>query len=694
MKTDNSSLNKFLEPIIEMFQQEINGLQVVGRALTSAELDRIEVLQHVIDNLRKVLESTSFNSSEDFPNNADNIALRDGRFIAANANLQAELRIDTKQHGIVSMDFYLGTVASGEYLASLRSSPGSLVKHGQRRIDVVGQDDNGNQTSGIIEILPLSETQATVTINLERGISSLPVSTPLTMSATWQSRYFRTIGLEVDFEEGNGGLPKYELDEQQISVESCFGEAGLEIIAAGRRDLIPKKQQGWSDSELHGLMTSFANESLNRQAWLLHLMVLSKSTSRGLLGVMFDSGQLDANGLPRQGVAVFADNIRGHEAGFERKMIQTISHELGHALNLAHRFERTVSRADSLSCMNYDWRYLGGGRQDQFWRDFRFQFDPDEVRFLCHSPRSVMIPGGAEFHTVNYWSDGTGGYSPYYQEVALQGLELSINLPPTGSLFNFAQPVILSAELKNTSGRTLNIPPQFLDPKSGFLEILIRRLTTPNNSDANKQYSFAPLVNRCWDLKDTAADIIPHNTVMRNNINLTFGSSGFTFAEPGNYEVTAVLTLIDQVRKIDQIVRSNTVRIRIAHPQSLEEEKDAMNLFTKEVGFYIALGGSDILSEANDTVKEICDKRQGKNAKIEDPLVAHFTRIEAINLSRDFTTYDTEQGKFKEREAKPEEAVKLLNQLKNTSHQFFDTATQVGLEDLKSNLQKQIKKSG
>jgi hypothetical protein len=693
MKTNNSSLNKILQPIIEMFQQELNGLQIVGRALTPVELSRVDILQSVIDNLRKALESTSADSADDLPN-ADAVSLRDGRFIAANANLQAELRIDTKQHGVISMDFYLGSVASGEYLASLRSSPGLTVKPGQRRIGVVGQDDDGNQTSGTIELLPLSETQATITINLERGINSLPVSTPLTMSATWQSRYFRTIGLEVDFEEGNDGLPKYELDEQQITVESCFGEAGLEIIAAGRRDLIPKKNQGWSDAELHGLMSSFANESLNRQAWLLHLMVLSKSTSDGLLGVMFDSGELDANGLPRQGVAVFADNIQGHEAGFERKMIQTISHELGHALNLAHRFERTVSRADSLSCMNYDWRYLGGGRRDQFWRDFRFQFDPDEVRFLCHSPRSAMIPGGAEFHTVNYWSDGTGGYSPYYQEVALQGLELSLKPPPSGSLFNFAQPVILTAELKNTSGRTLNIPPQFLDPKSGFLEILVRRISTPNNSDANKQYSFAPLVNRCWDLKDTAADIVPNNSAMRNNINLTFGSSGFTFAEPGNYEITAVLTLIDQVRKIDQIVRSNTVRVRIAHPQSLDEENDAMKLFNKEVGFYMALGGSDILSDASDTLSEICQKRQGKGKKIEDPLVAHFTRLEAINKSRDFMTYNNEKGKFEEREAKPEEAVELLSQLEKTASQFFDTATQSGLEDLKSNLEEKIKKAG
>jgi hypothetical protein len=57
-----------------------------------------------------------------------------------------------------------------------------------------------------------------------------------------------------------------------------------------------------------------------------------------------------------------------------RKLIQTTVHELGHALNLAHRFERPVGRADSISFMNYDWKNLGGMNADRFWREFDFTY--------------------------------------------------------------------------------------------------------------------------------------------------------------------------------------------------------------------------------------------------------------------------------------------------------------------------------
>lgn len=692
MSQDNSSVKTLIATLIEMLQQEINGLQIVGRALTTDETKHIETLRQTITQLQKILNPSAEESVQTGAGSpamdTTGIILRDGRYTAVNPHLQADLRLDAKEHGIFSVDFYRSSIASGPYLASLRSNPGAVVKAGQRRIAVIGQDDDGNQATGFVDIIPHSDTQATVTVNLERGLNSLPVSVPVILTAAWQSPYFRTIGLEVDFEQGNEEMPTFLFENRNITIESCFGEAGLEIIPAGQRNTIPQKIQGWTDAELHALMSSFANESLERQAWLLHLMILSKSETNGLLGVMFDSGRLDINGLPRQGVAVFTDAIRTHPAGFKRKMIQTITHELGHALNLAHRFERVVSRADSLSCMNYDWRYLGGNRQSQFWRDFRFGFDADEIRFLRHSPRTALIPGGAEFHTVNYWADGTGGYSPYYREEAFEALELKLHTPPSGMLFSFAQPIILMVELFNRSGRALEIPPQLLDPKSGFLEILVRRLGAPTGG-ANQQFSFSPLVNRCWTLQDSGtADRVENDRSMKNNINLTFGSAGFTFADPGDYEITAILSLVDQNTEIDRIVRSNPIRIRIAHPQSLNEERDAMDIFQKDVGFYLALGGSDQMTKEEGILKEICERRESEGA--DDPLVAHVKRVEAINNSRDFTIYDKDSGKFSIRESKPEESIKLLTEIEDNSQQFFDSATKEGLSNLKSKMQAQI----
>lgn len=675
MTIGDTALTNSLNELAEFFGQELAALEG-GRPITSEEQKRAGILRQTLGSIARLV--TGAGEGDETPGAADDtFAMREGRYIAANAQFQAELRLDTGQTEIVSMDLYIGSTSSRSYLASLRSSPGVAVGRGQRRFSVAGEDDEGGQATGTVELIPLSETQATVKVTLDRGLSGLPVSVPLIMTAAWQSPFFRTIGLEVDTEEGLPALPSFPFEERAVTLESCYGEAGIEIVPVGRRDAIPKTTQGWDDSQLHGLMSRFANESLDQKAWVLHLLILSRSQTRGLLGVMFDSGERDENGFPRQGAAVFAEPIRNHPAGFERKMIQTTTHELGHALNLAHRFERVVSRADSTSCMNYDWRYLGGGREDQFWRNFRFAFDPDEIRFLRHGPRSSLIPGGAEFHTVNYWSDGTGGYSPYVPEVALKGLELSLRPPEAGTLFNFAQPVLLTVELKNTSGRAVSIPPQFLDPKSGFLEILVRRLGVPTPNASRNQLTFSPIINRCWDMKDAAADTVPDGGSLTNNVNLTFGSAGFTFAEPGSYEVTAVLTLFDRTRQVDQIVRSEPLRIRVAHPQSLDEERDAIDLFRRDVGFYLALGGSDVLTRAAETLETVRDRRQGRGREITDPLVAHIVRCKAINSSRDFVTYS--EGKFHTRNADKEESAKLFSSLEaGAAKQFFDPATRRG----------------
>jgi hypothetical protein len=680
------TLEEKLKQLEETIGQELAALEVIGRELSPEEQKQVEALQRSLESISQTTEALKDAATTSPDAASDVIHLRDGRYVAANAQFQADIRIDMAQTAIISMDIFQGNGGSRNYLASLRSNPGLKIRRGRRRFGVIGEDENGNESRGIVELTPLSETQASVRITLDRGLNGLPVNVPFVMSANWQSQFFRTIGLEIDQEANVPALPGFPFNGHNVTIESCYGDAGLEIIGVGQRDSIPSPTQGWDDAQLHGLMVRFANESLSRRAWSLHLLVLSRAQMGGLLGVMFDTGEMDENGLPRQGAAVFATPMQNHPAGFERKLIQTTAHELGHALNLAHRFERTVSRADSTSFMNYDWRYRGGSREEQFWRDFSFTFDPDEIRFFRHAPLPALIPGGIEFHTVNYWSDGTGGYSPYVSEVELQGLELILHPPMNGSLFTFAQPVLLTLELRNISGRTLNIPHEMLDPKSGFLEIMVRRLGRRRRKLSEDQFVFTPIINRCWDFKLTGADIVPSGGSMTNNVNLTFGSAGFTFAEPGNYEITAVLSIYDRTRGVDQIARSTPLRIRVAYPQSLDEERDVIDIFRKDVGYYLALGGSDILTDAAETLEEIRQRRQGKAKEITDPLVANIVRAQAINYSRDFISY--QDGKYKTREANAGKAVNLLSQLEASSEQPFDPVTKKGNKSLMDRLKK------
>jgi hypothetical protein len=609
--------------------------------------------------------------------------LKDGLYSASNDQLKSDLRIDIKGTGIISMDIFGISGENKVYLASLRTNPGAELSESQNFFEVICEDKDEKTTRGKLTFTPFSDVQISIELKLEDHLYELPSNYPILLTAQWQHSYFRKIGMETEQEENVMEIPSYEFEGKTVTVDSCFENAGIKLIKAGERDNIPATISGWDDAQLHALMSQFADESLDRRDWMLHLLLLSKAKLTGLLGIMFDTGVLDLNNLPRQGVAVFLDAITGHPAGIKRKIIKTIVHELGHALNLVHRFEREVGRADSTSFMNYDWRYLGGNNTNKYWKDFRFTFDEDEIKFMRHAPWSKIIPGGVEFHAIKYWYEGTGGYSPYAPEVPLSDLELLLSPPPTGHLFVFGTPVFLSVSLVNKGSEPINIPGFYLDPKTGFLEVLVKRQTITGDGRIIK---FKPIISRCYDIGNYINDILEPGQSMSNNVNLTFGSSGFTFAEPGTYEITAVLSIYSG--NYNYVVKSEPLFIRIEYPKTREEEIDALKIFNKDVGYYLALGGSDYLTDAESKLKEIRIRRQGIEKIITDPLVAYITRCVAINLSRDFISY--KEGRFHIRKAKAVKAVELFGQLKANEDKIFDKATLSGTRSLIKTIEKEI----
>ena len=530
----------------------------------------------------------------------------------------------------------------------MRSSQGSW--------SIIGSDDEGRRATGKLTLEPQTTDSSalTGTLFLDTALTGLPVQTDVHFAADFTSPRMRRLGIELEREQAVEELPSVNLNGTAVTVQSSLEAAGFDISNVGQSTIIPTPQQKWGTAQLHALMVDMAQAQLNRPAWELHLLLLSESSRDGLLGIMFDS----SDPLPRQGSAVFAKEISNFvtEPDFPRKLIQTTVHELGHALNLAHRFERVVGRADSISFMNYDWRYRGGNHRDEFWTNFQFTFDSDELAFLRHSPRQALIPGGAPFHSINYWSDGNGGYSPYVPEVPISFLELNLRPPVSGPIFNFSQPVFLEIELKNLSDNTFAFTPEILDPKSGLLEVLIRRRGSNDPAD-----HFIPIMERCFEMSsDRLADLPPGGTI-NNNLNLTFGSAGFPFAEPGEYDVTALLIFFDQQSEQDLVVTSNTLRIRIRFPQSSEDENDAMVLLRDDVGLYFALGGSTALTTVHDELENIRQRRQGKRKTITDPIVTNIVRCAGIDAGRPYDRYI--DGKFKHVRGNRAKAAELLEQL-------------------------------
>ena len=462
-----------------------------------------------------------------------------------------------------------------------------------------------------------------------------------------------------------------------MTVESALQAAGIDVYTSGIRDRIPRLEGGWQMAQLHTLMSDLAQSPMDMRVWQLHLLLLSRSNRPGLLGVMFDS----ADALPRQGCAVFVNEIRGIQGiDHERKLIQTTVHELGHALNLAHRFERVVGRADSTSFMNYDWRYRGGNRQEEFWNHFHFTFDDDEFEFLRHAPMAPVIPGGAAFHSANYWLDGHGGYSPYVPEAPLAGWQLSISPADGRQLLRFSEPVMLRTVLTNTSKRTVEVPKFLLDTKAGFLEVSIRRVHAGSTAGGGSgAASFSPVMQRCfqWDAADDMR--LQPGESMEDDVNLTFGSGGFAFAEPGTYDIHALLILFDNVAQRELVARSNTLRLRIAAPRSDDEEHDALDFFTPSVGMYIALGGAPTLKSARAGLERIVERHRGDLA---NTAVASLSKTMAFDDARTYVRY--QEGGFVATASAVERAASSIDALLSSRSFANDPLTDTRMRSLAS----------
>ncbi len=648
-----------LSNCLDAMESERASILIRGHALSAAELARVAALEGAIAKVMWALSDLRGQNGEGgdtppqpepppAPDPGESAALLDGRYSGANEEKAIELRVDAAVSGMVSADiFQIGPNGERTWLASLRSVPGEIIDPDEGAWDIVAEDQEGNLvlgelTAGVTSIEPFT---LSVGLLLDQPATGIPAGIAQQFIATWRSEALRRLGLEVEHEAGIGEEATYQrASGETVTIGTCLADAGFARRDIGQPSEIPSPttQNGrWGTAQLHGLMVQHAQDPLTQAKEGLHLLRLHQSTLSGLLGIMFDAG----GDLPRQGSAVFEREIRTfYPFDSDRKTIQTTVHELGHALNLAHRFEREVGRADSLSFMNYDSRYLGGGQEQAFWQNFDFKFDPDELAFLRHGPRPAVIPGGHDFHTVPYWSEGNGGYVPYMPEEELTFVTLEIRGPNATTepmVFDFLQPVFLEAELTNVSGQTMELGDFLLDPKSGVLDIVVRRVQ--GGGGAQPPALWVPMMQRCRAGMGAMAavapgllDVVPDGGSMTRNLNITFGAAGFTFAEPGEYEIQAVVSLHNEQDNRNYIVPSNVLRVRIAFPHSRQEEEDALIVLRDDVGQYLTLGGSRVLARARKDLEGVLERRsKGKMTPV-DGLSANILRCMGIDAGRPY----------------------------------------------------------
>jgi hypothetical protein len=575
-----------------------------------------------------------------------------GTYHGTNNVVASEVRIDPSLNAISGDLFFLQRDESGTTVPSYMYSFISL--------DLEVEQTNVIKIKGNINFFRYTTLEGTIELTLNNDLIILTLSfknrltNPRPTISVFQlqkvSPFFRELDLETDFMTGTRKLPIFnthsvstrppDLSNEDLSLKSLFAKAGVNVKESIHSNVIQvNPNETWDESELHAIMEVNMSNFLNAPQWRLYLLIATRFENPRVLGIIYDT----TDDVPRQGSAVFTKHrmIDGDSPEHRREYLYTTLHELGHAFNLYHSFHKGLEgpfefpRPDSLSVMNYPQLHPHGANappnydgSEGFWSQFRFSFDEGDLLHIRHHDLLEVIMGGRPFGDEGHFKDRF--WSSFTRPKNL--LELTIR---SKKVFEFGEPVLVEAKLKNISSHNLNIP-STLNIKDGFV------FTSIDGPDG-KSKPYKPMITRCG-IAETVK--LKPSESKYEDLHLNYGRDGFYFSSPGKYKIQALIS------SLNGILKSNIHEILIAEPQSINEHKRMSNMFTRNNGQYLYLKGSDYLSSAE---KELTTLRNDLN---DTNLARYIEFYMGSKYSRKFKS--VVNGKIKSREPKYDEASKHL----------------------------------
>ncbi len=230
-------------------------------------------------------------------------------------------------------------------------------------------------------------------------------ATVSTYQCEWQSHYFRDVALQIDVcapVNLEPVLPRYDTPQRTLTIESVYADAGINVTINTQQKLIEDEARAWTPGELHQTMEDHFSELSGSPQWKLWGLIAGRFQKPNVAGIMFNRAELGSNLPERRGFAVFRehdsfDGLKPDEPGMQqteasRKYLHTFIHEIGHAFNLQHSWEK--DRPNALSWMNTAANYDERNGQGSFWCEFDFRFDYEELVHLRHGSHSSVVFGG------------------------------------------------------------------------------------------------------------------------------------------------------------------------------------------------------------------------------------------------------------------------------------------------------------
>ena len=516
---------------------------------------------------------------------------------------------------------------------------------------------------------PRGEPTFTLAFTDRQGLGSYPL--------LFRSRYFDPMEFEVDRVENAGPVVTHypthahpfrppELPQETLSLAGVYERAGFGVTIAEESGTIPLIEAGadgaWTDSEMHNAMLTYWSRFADRPQWALWVLYAGRhEMGETLGGVMFD----DIGEHHRQGTAVFTDSFISRpppgdpapRAWADRMQFWTAIHEMGHAFNLAHSWQKgldtpmgdpwmpLVNRPEARSFMNYPFNVRGGA--EAFFADFRFRFTDEELLFMRHAPRRFVRMGHSD------WFENHGFEAPTAPD---ENVTWQLQLRPNREVnaYAFLEPVMLELKLTNRGTE-----PRPLDRDTlafgNELIVFVQRQGSPLRRWRN-------LIHRCY--RPVEVSLAPGDALYGCH-NVSCSSDGWLIDEPGFYKVQAAL-LVE-----GSLVVSNILRLYLAPPDRTEENQLAPDYFTEDVARALVFQGAPALAQATASLHEVATRCVGH------PVALHATMaLSGPDLS-DYKVLDTngaDRLRLRCRPARvPDVAPLQLDALTASAHQAADT---------------------
>ena len=427
-----------------------------------------------------------------------------------------------------------------------------------------------------------------------------------------KSDCFRSVNLEIDITTSVNVepiLPKYntqghpilerpsDISFRELTIAKAYREAGVCISIRPGPTIIDDSaiiSRGWTDAELHDAMEMHFSQFGESPKWELWGLLCGYMHEReDLAGEMFDWSAL---GRPpeRQGFAIFRDawknppppdgdgsdkltvvsqNNQNQDQVYNmRDYLFAWIHEIGHAFNLVHSEDKGPPPF-RYSWMTANHFWLG------FFENFKFKFEDDELIHIRHGNRSSVIMGGDPY--------GSGRNL----EPSLHGAmsQLERGEPPVELLlrskdhFEYMEPIEIEIRIRNLGTDQIKLDTR-LNPEFGVITIYI---ILPNGGIVKYSPVIKKLGIKSFQILKPLASNIEGEDRYSENIDITFGKSGFYFSNPGQYFIRAFYRLDN-----NQLALSNVLPIHVLYPSTKEESLLASKFFNFEAGMSLYLKGS------------------------------------------------------------------------------------------------------